>query len=62
VLLQTLEPRGEQIRRDSGELGPEVGEAERPQEEVAHDEKGPAVADDVERLRDPTDLSVPFHG
>jgi death-on-curing protein len=62
VLLQTLEPRGEQIRRDAGELGPEVGEAERSQEEVAYDEERPAIADHVERLRDPTDLSVSFHG
>src|SRR6185503_1503990 len=29
VLLETLEPRGEQVRRDAGELGPEVGESQR---------------------------------
>src|SRR5205807_10497831 len=46
--LEVAEPGCEDVRSDSGQALGEVGVALRPPQQLADDEQGPAVADDVE--------------
>ena len=46
--LEVAEPGREDVRPDSGQAFGEVGVALRPLHQLADDEQGPAVADDVE--------------
>jgi hypothetical protein len=49
-----------QLRRNTGQLGAEILESRGPPEQVAHDEEGPALADQIERFRDRAVLTVPL--
>src|SRR5215468_246143 len=52
-VLELLEPRRQRVRADAAERLFEVAEFARSlQEQVAQEQDGPAVADDVERARD----------
>src|SRR5262249_21641193 len=55
---ELLEPLGEHVRRDPREARAQVGEALRPEDEVADDEQRPAFPDEIERAGDPAVLSV----
>ena len=50
--LELLEPRGQDVRADPGQLVDEVGVPLRPVHQLAHDEQRPALADEAERARD----------
>ena len=56
ALMQWGEPRGEHRARDV-EVSLEVAEAPHPEEQVAHDQQRPALADDLERARERAGLS-----
>src|SRR5262245_41504595 len=58
-VLELLEPRRQRVRADAAERLFEVAKFARPlQEQVAQDQDGPAVTDDVERARDRAFQSV----
>jgi len=60
--LELAQPRGEQVRRDPRQAVAQVGVAARPaQEQLADDEQRPAIADDVEGLRERAELAVGPH-
>jgi hypothetical protein len=46
--------------RDSGQLSAEILESRRSSQQVAHDQERPALADQIERLRDRAVLTVPL--
>src|SRR5947207_615536 len=61
--LEVAQALGEQVGRDAGEAVAEVGvPAAVSQQQLANDQHGPAVADDVQRLRDAAVLAVGAHG
>jgi hypothetical protein len=57
-LLEVAQPVGQQVGGNAGQVGAQVGEATAPEGELAQDEQGPAVADDVERGGDSAVLVV----
>src|SRR5690606_29351686 len=58
VALHVLQPRGQDVRADPGQVGMQVGVAPRTGEQLPDDQQGPAVADGVEGARDGTVLVV----
>jgi hypothetical protein len=49
-----------QLWRDSGQLSAEILESRRSSQQVAHDQERPALANQIERLRDWAVLTVPL--
>ena len=49
VLLERAQTRGEDVGADTAEPAQQLGVAARPEQQVPHDQKRPALADDVER-------------
>jgi len=49
--LQLLQPLGENVRTDAGQAGAQAGEALGAEHQLAHDEEGPALTDQVEGMR-----------
>ena len=56
--VELVEPLGEDVLAHLAKPASEVGEALRPEQQLAHDEQRPALADDVERARDPAGITV----
>ena len=61
ALLELAQPGREDVRADAGQAGGQVGEPFRAEHELAHDEQRPALADEVERVRDSAELAVASH-
>jgi hypothetical protein len=59
---ELAETVGEPGRRDVREAAGEIGEALRPQDQVAHDKQGPSLADDLERARHHAEVSIDATG
>ena len=57
-LLEVAQALGEDVGAHVGEPGAQVGEALGAQQQLAHHEQGPALADDVEGARDPAAVAV----
>ena len=57
-LLEVAQALGEDVGADVWESGAQVGEALGPQQQLADDEQGPALADDVEGACDPAAVAV----
>jgi hypothetical protein len=55
---EAVEPVRQEIRRDSGEAMKELVIPPRPLKELPHDEKDPAIADDVQAPREAAVLVV----
>src|SRR5688572_4110823 len=60
-LLQLLQPRGEQRRRHARNAPAQVVEAAAAAEQLAHDERRPALAEDLRASRDRAELTVVDH-
>ena len=58
VLFHALEPIREDVGRDPREALLEILESPRSRQHVTHEQEGPAIADQLERLRDGTGLAV----
>ena len=58
ALLEKREPFAENARADAGEPAPQIAEALRSEEQLAHDEDRPALADDLRRAGDRTELRI----
>lgn len=56
-LLELAQALGEDVRAHVWQAGPQIGEALRAEQQLAHDEQRPALADDVERARHPAAVS-----
>src|SRR5262249_22553339 len=54
VLLEGAQPRGEDVGSDAAEAGQQLGVAARAEEQVAHDQERPSLADHVERCTNGT--------
>ena len=61
LLLQTGQAVGEDVGADAGQPVGQVGEPLGPEQQLADDERRPALADDVERDRGRTALAVALH-
>jgi len=60
--VEVAQPLSEHVGADVRQPGPQVGEPLRAEQELAHHEQRPALADDVERPRDPAAIPVgPCH-
>jgi hypothetical protein len=59
--LEVAQALGQEVRRDARQAVAQVGEAAVAQEQLAHDEQGPTVADDVERPGHAAELAVGPH-
>jgi hypothetical protein len=62
VVLQRPQTRGEDVRADAAEAVEQFGVRARTEEQVAHDQQRPALADDVERRADGTEGLVADRG
>ena len=60
-VLELLETSGEECARHQGHTPVEVVEATAPAEQLAQDERGPSLGDDLGRLGDRAELAVPLH-
>ena len=58
LTFHSLQAVGEKPRRDAGQLGAKLLEPCRPPQQIAHDQQRPALANEIERLRDWAVLTV----
>ena len=58
AVLELAQALGEDVGAQDSEAGAQVGEALRAEQQLAHDEQGPALADEVERAGDPAAVAV----
>src|SRR3954454_21947005 len=57
-LLEIAQALGQDVGADVGQSGAQIGEALGAQQQLADDEEGPALADEVEGPRDPAAIAV----
>jgi hypothetical protein len=61
VVLELAQALGEHVRADPGQTRAQVGEALGAEQQLAHHEQGPAVADRIERAGDAAAVAIRTH-